>query len=187
MSPPASTAAVNVYSGGYLTVTGSWMITSPGTYPIRNEGGLAALSVDNLQTSNAIDPISPPQIPLIYRHGCRTNQPAGYVAGAGGSIVQSTSKATGVTINKLCGQITTSAAALAAGASVTFTVTNSQVAATDIVELVLASGSAGTGSYNYQVDKVSAGSFAIWLKNVSGGALSEALVFSFAVKKAVAA
>ena len=78
------------------------------------------------------------------------------------------------------------AASLAAGASAFFTVSNSEVAATDTIDLVLASGNAGAGTYNYQVDKVGAGSFTVWVKNVSAGALSEALVFNFSVTKAVA-
>ena len=109
----------------------------------------------------------------------------GYSAGAGGSVTQATSKSTGVTLNKLCGQVTTSTGALAANTGVSFTVTNNQVAATDTIDLVLASGTATAGAYNYQVDKVSAGSFVIWIKNVSAGSLSEALVFNFSVKKAV--
>jgi hypothetical protein len=111
----------------------------------------------------------------------------GYATGAGGIITQATSKSTGVTLNKLCGQTTTSSAALAANAEVSFTLTNSQVAATDTIDLVLASGNATAGAYNYQVEKVSGGSFVIWIQNISAGSLSEALVFNFSVKKAVAA
>ena len=111
----------------------------------------------------------------------------GYATGAGGSVAQGTSKSTGVTINKLCGRITTHGAALAAGTGASFTVTNNQVAATDTIDLSLSGGNAAPGSYDYQVDKVSAGSFAIWFKNVTAASLSEALAFNFAVRKAVAA
>lgn len=110
----------------------------------------------------------------------------GYATGAGGAAAQATGKSNGVTLNKACGQITMNAASLAAGASAFFTVSNSEVAATDTIDLVLASGNAGAGTYNYQVDKVGAGSFTVWVKNVSAGALSEALVFNFSVTKAVA-
>jgi len=102
-------------------------------------------------------------------------------------VIQATSKTTGVTLNKLCGRITTHTAALAAGSGAAFTVTNSQVGATDTVDLSLSGGNAAPGSYDYQVDKVSAGSFSVWLKNVTSGSLSEALTFNFAVQKAVAA
>jgi hypothetical protein len=111
----------------------------------------------------------------------------GYATGAGGTVIQATSKSTGVTLNKACGQVTMAATALAASAAVSFIVTNSTVGATDTIELVLASGNATAGTYNYQIDKVSAGSFVIWVKNISAGSLSEALVFNFSVTKAVSA
>jgi hypothetical protein len=111
----------------------------------------------------------------------------GYATGAGGTVTQATSKSTGVTLSKVSGQITTNNAALAANTAVSFTVTNTAVAATDTIDLCLASGNATAGTYNYQVDKVSAGSFVIWFKNISGGSLSESLVFNFTVNKGVAA
>lgn len=113
--------------------------------------------------------------------------PIGYQAGAGGAVTQATSKSAGVTKNVLCGQITMNAAALAAGAMASFTVTNNQVAATDAIILNLQSGSAAAGAYRHWVDKVSAGSFVVAVENRSAGSLSEALVFNFAVVKAVAA
>jgi len=111
---------------------------------------------------------------------------SGYATGAGGAVTQATSKSTGVTLNKVCGQITTNNASLAAGAEVSFTVTNSAIAATDVVVVSIASG--GTASaYAAVVTAVAAGSFVITLTNLSGGALGEALVINFAVVKAVAA
>src|SRR6185369_12062510 len=55
----------------------------------------------------------------------------GYETGAGGTVSQSTSKSTGVTLNKITGQITLNGAALAAGGIVSFVLTNSTIAATD--------------------------------------------------------
>ena len=55
----------------------------------------------------------------------------GYVAGAGGTVTQITSRTTTVVLNKLCGNITMFSAAQAANAIVTFTLTNSFIAATD--------------------------------------------------------
>lgn len=112
--------------------------------------------------------------------------PIGYQAGVGGAITQITSKATGVTLNKVCGQITTHNAALAAAAEVSFTVTNSAVAATDVVVASIASG-ATAGAYVVQVDAVAAGSFRVSISNQSAGSLGEALVINFVVLKAVAA
>ena len=108
----------------------------------------------------------------------------GYVTGAGGTVTQLTSKSTGVTINKICGAITTNNAALAAGAEVKFTVTNSMVAATDVVALSIQSGGT-SGSYLLTVGAVAAGSFDIVISNASAGSLSQALIINFAIIKAV--
>ena len=102
--------------------------------------------------------------------------------GPGGSVTQATSKATGVEINRPCGQITMNAAALAAAAEVGFTVTNSEVDADDIVVVCIGSG-ATAASYTATVDAVAAGSFAVTLGNHSAGSLSEAVVLHFAVIK----
>jgi hypothetical protein len=108
----------------------------------------------------------------------------GYATGAGGTVTQATSKSTGVTLDKVTGQITTHNAALAAAAEVSFTVTNSAVAATDVVAVCLASG--GTASaYLIGVTAVAAGSFVVTIANVSAGSLGEALVINFVVIKGV--
>jgi len=57
----------------------------------------------------------------------------GYAVGAGGGVLQATSKATAVTLNKSCGQITMNGAALAASTTVSFTMTNSTVESGDII------------------------------------------------------
>lgn len=108
----------------------------------------------------------------------------GYATGAGSTVTQLTSKSTGVTINTPTGQITSHNASLAASASAIFTVTNSSVAATDVVCLVWASGGS-TNSYRCDVIAVAAGSFVVRIANTSAGPLAEALVFNFAVIKGV--
>ena len=107
----------------------------------------------------------------------------GYVSG--GAVTQATDKSTGVTLNKACGAITMNNAALAAGAEVSFTVTCSEVAATDIV-LVNHSSAGTAGSYLVQANTIAAGSFAITVSNVSAGSLSEAIVLTYVVIKAAA-
>jgi hypothetical protein len=108
----------------------------------------------------------------------------GYATGAGGTVTQATSKSTGVTLNKVCGQITMNAAALAAATSVGFTLTNSAIAATDVVIVNIASG-ASADSYQATVDAVAAGSCRISLRNISAASKSEAVVVNFALCKAV--
>jgi hypothetical protein len=110
---------------------------------------------------------------------------AGYITGEGGVVTQATSKSTGVTLNKKCGQITLNSATLAASTTVSFTLTNSTVAATDIV--MLNHVSVGTlGNYALSA-RAAAGSVTIAVRNITGGSLSDALVIGFAVVKATIA
>jgi hypothetical protein len=110
----------------------------------------------------------------------------GYATGAGGTVAQATSKATGVTLNKIAGQVTMNNAALAAAAKVSFVVTDSQCAATDIPVVAVVSG--GTANaYRANVTAVAAGSFTVTVENITAGSLSEAPVIGFAIFKAVIA
>ena len=99
----------------------------------------------------------------------------------GGAITQATNKATAVTLNKPTGQITMNAAALAADTTVTFTLTNSSIAAGDILILNhLSAGTAGAYTLNSQS---AVGSASINVRNITAGSLSEAIVIGFAVIK----
>lgn len=106
----------------------------------------------------------------------------GYSTGAGGVVTQLTNKATGVTLNKVTGQITMNNAALNAGVSVSFVLTNSTIGANDGVSVSVASG-ATLASYFATVDAVAAGSATITVRNYTGGNLSEAIVLNFNVEK----
>jgi len=109
----------------------------------------------------------------------------GYATGAGGTVTQATSKATGVTLSKSTGQITLNNAALASDTTVSFTLTNTVIEAGDI--LIMNHISAGTaGSYLLNAQSA-AGSASINVRNITGGSLSEAIVIAFAVIKAVTA
>jgi hypothetical protein len=106
----------------------------------------------------------------------------GYGTGSGGAVTQATSRTTGVTLNKTNGAITlVSAAGLATFQS--FTVTNSTVAATDVVHVTQKSG---TDLYQIFVTATAAGSFQITFAT-TGGTTTEQPVFNFAVLKAVIA
>ena len=108
---------------------------------------------------------------------------AGYVVGEGGTVTQATSKSTGVTLSKKCGQITMNAAALAADTTVTFTLTNTEIVATDIIILNhVSGGTAGSYLLNAQAGS---GSASINVRNITSGSLSEAIVIGFAIIKAV--
>jgi hypothetical protein len=104
----------------------------------------------------------------------------GFLAGSGGAVTQATSKSTGVTLNKWTGAITMNNAALAAGTTVGFTLTNSMINAADVVIVNIKSG-ATANSYSVTVGAVAAGSCLIELRNDSAGSLGEAVVLSFVV------
>ena len=104
----------------------------------------------------------------------------GYASAAQGTVTQATNKSTGVTLNKSMGKITMNAASLAAGASVTFTLTNSAISAHDVV-IASISGGGTAGAYWPYVSSQAAGSAVIGLWNSTGGALTEAVVINFAV------
>ena len=106
----------------------------------------------------------------------------GYATGAGGAVTQATNRTTGVTLNTVTGAITLiSAAGSATPAS--FTVTNSAVAATDVV---IVNQKSGTDLYEIFVTAVGAGSFRI-TSFTTGGTTTEQPVFNFSVIKGVAA
>jgi hypothetical protein len=109
----------------------------------------------------------------------------GYATGAGGTITQNTSKSTAVTLNTMCGQITMNNATLGGQSEVSFTLSNTAIAATDTVLVDIASG-ATANSYVVGVAAVAAGSCVIQLGNVTLATnLSEAVVLNFAVIKGV--
>lgn len=107
----------------------------------------------------------------------------GYSTGAGGTVTQATNKSTGVTLSKSCGAITMNNASLAAATIVSFTLTNTLIAATDV--LVLNHISGGTvGSYTLNA-QCAAGSATINIRNNTAGSLGEAVVIQFALIKGV--
>jgi len=109
----------------------------------------------------------------------------GFATGAGGAVTQLTSKSTGVTLNTNSGTITMNNASLAGAASVSFTLTNSTIAATDVVALAVKSG-ATTGLYTAAITATAAGSCQITVTNI-GSTAGEAVAINFAVIAAVAA
>jgi hypothetical protein len=114
--------------------------------------------------------------------GTRFTAPFGYGAGAGGTVTQATNKSTAVTLNTRCGQVTMNNANLVTATAVSFTLTNSQIAATDV--LILNNVSGGTlGAYMFGA-RCAAGSATITVRNLTAGDLAEALVIGFAVIKA---
>lgn len=92
----------------------------------------------------------------------------GYVTGqgVGGTVSQLTDRSTGVTLNKLTGQIITQATSLAASTSVSFVVTNSLVALPDVVVLNVQTGDTPNTSI-FTVSAVANGSFTVRISNIN--------------------
>ena len=104
----------------------------------------------------------------------------GYTVAAQGTVTQATSKSTAVTLNKSAGQITMNNASLGATTNVTFTLNNSYISSNDIVILNV-SGGATAGAYNCWVSGLGAGTATITVRNITAGALAEAVVINFAL------
>ena len=107
----------------------------------------------------------------------------GYGAGAGSTVTQITSSSTAVTINAVCGQITTVALTTAGAAEEAFVVNNSTVDANDVV--VVSTTYAGAGKPIVFVTNQGAGVFTANITNVSASALDAVCVINFAVIKSV--
>ena len=108
----------------------------------------------------------------------------GYSSAAQGTVTQATSKSTGVTLNKSAGQITMNNAALAAGAAVSFVLTNSTISANDTIIVNVASNTTGSlaGAYTTYVSYLAAGSALITLRNLTAAtSYSEAVVINYAI------
>ena len=110
---------------------------------------------------------------------CYASQELGYASGAQTAVTQATSKSTGVTSNTSAGQITMNNASLASVTNVTFTLTNSLLSTRDVLILNTTNGT--SGAYNAFVSSMAAGSATITLRNISGGALAEAVVINYAI------
>lgn len=105
----------------------------------------------------------------------------GYRPGAGGTVTQLTNKATAVTLNTPVGEITTNNASLAANTVVSFTLNNTVIEAQDL--LVINHTSGGTiGAYSFNA-ACAASSAVIYIRNLTGGPLSETLTLRFALIK----
>jgi hypothetical protein len=160
--------SINFFTGGTLAANERVRITqglSVGT--TTDPGAGAVLATSSIKSSSA-------------------SAGVGYTTGAGGAVTQLTSKTTAVTLNAICGQITTVNTSLAAGAEAAFTLNNTAIEANDVVIVNIKSG-ATAGAYLVSVGAVAAGSCSITLSNASAGALAEAVVLQFAVIKSVIA
>jgi hypothetical protein len=104
----------------------------------------------------------------------------GYTANGQGSVTQSSSKTTPVTLNKSMGRITMNGASLAANTAVTFTLNNNLISAKDVIILNV-SGGGTAGAYTTYVSSMTTGSAEVTLRNLTAGPLLEAVIVNFAI------
>lgn len=109
--------------------------------------------------------------------------------GVGGTVTQLTSRSTGVTLDKLTGEITLVAGSITGHGADEFTLTNSTIEANDVIYVSIKSGvdAADRKYYQTQVVSVSAGSCIIAVGNLHNGTLpsagTDAPVLQFVVLK----
>ena len=163
-----------------ITTTGTITVDLPSTITLT--GNIAG---GNITTGGLITATGNVTAGNLVSYGSITSNNTGgvgYATGAGGAVTQGTSRTTGVTINKTSGAITLFSAA-GSSSYISFTVTNSTVAATDVI---IVNQKSGTDKYEAWISNVAAGSFQITFADTSG-TTTEQPVFNFAVIKAVAA
>lgn len=170
------------------TFTGITSITATSFFTDNATAGLTLtnndLLADGTDTNIDID-ITPKGTGAVKSTNILADSSIGFTTGNGGTVTQLTSRTTGVTLNAPTGAITLVSGSLAGHGSAEFTVTNSYVAATDVIIVNIKSGIT-TAQYTTQVTGVSAGSFKIALQNQSNSATpTEVPVLSFVVIKGV--
>lgn len=108
----------------------------------------------------------------------------GYSTAAEASVTQITTRATGVTVTGLCGQITTDTTSLAALAQATFTVTNTAVAIGDVILVAIRSGATNKKT-DARITAVAAGSFDVTIHNIDASTAEiGAIILNYIVLKA---
>ena len=109
-----------------------------------------------------------------------SDEQLGYTTAAQGAVTQATDKSTAVTLNRPAGRITMNAASLAANTAVSFTLNNSFISSNDLI-IVNVSAGGTAGAYTTYISSMTAGSAVVTLRNMTGGALAEAVVLNYAI------
>lgn len=139
--------------------------------PDGNKGDITVSSSGTVWNINA-DSITAAELAPGALLETSPNYGIGYGPGAGGTVTQATSRATAVTLNKPSGDITMF---LAAGNSAysQFTVNNSTVSITDTISLSVRSAA---NVYDFSVQNMANGSFAIYFAAVVGTSVDAPIV-----------
>ena len=162
------------------TMTGALVLSADPSIPL----GAATKQYTDTKVAKAGDTMTGPLVvnSTILANG--NSSKIGYDTGSGGSIMQGAgAKTNSVTLNRPTGTIVTDSASLGANTAVTFNLSNTVIEATDAIWISHITG--GTlGSYNFAVAPA-AGNANITIRNITAGALAEALTLRFVVIKSV--
>lgn len=170
------------------TFTGITAITSTSFFTDDAAAGLTLTGNDLLAdgTDTDIDiNITPKGTGAIKSTNVLADSSIGFTTGNGGTVTQLTSRTTGVTLNAPSGQITLVSGSISGLSSQEFTLTNSYIAATDVVLVSFASGLTAA-TYDVTVTATAAGSCKISVHNVNISATpTDTPVINFVVFKGV--
>lgn len=177
----AATARTNLGVGTLATQDANAVAITGGTI-----AGLASFATDTVASSTtdadlALDPDGTGEVIAKAKMG--------YGAGDGGTVTQLTSRSEPVTLNALSGQITLFSAQITGHEANEFVLTNSAIAATDVVVVNMSSsGQPDKRYYTLTVTDVSAGSCTISVGNNDNATIpsagAESPVLTFMVLKA---
>lgn len=172
-SPTITNAAV-ISTSGAVTLNGTNIIN----------GGTATFSTSTLTTSTistasiSTASVSTQTVAGTFRAIGATSG-FGYGAGSGGTVAQTTSKSNAVTLNAVSGQITLNSYSLSSLGTVSFTLTNSAIASTDVIF-----ANVNSASYSARFTNGGTGTATATITNQSGVTASDSPVVTFIVIKA---
>lgn len=174
-----------VFTGSFSGITA---ITSDSFFTGNTAAGLTltgnSLLADGTDANIGIS-ITPKGTGVVTTSSVRVNNSIGFASGSGGTVTQLTSRTTGVTLNAPTGQITLVAGSITGLSSQEFTLTNSFIAATDVVLVSFASGLT-SAQYDVTVTATANGSCKIAVHNVNNSATpTDTPVINFVVFKGV--
>jgi hypothetical protein len=179
------TSTLGNVTAGNLTVSGNANVGNLGTAGLIVATG--NVTGGNLVTAGVLSVTGNANVGNLFSSGAITSNSAtagvGYRAGAGGTITQNTSKSDPVTLDKITGEITMNNATLSGDTTVSFTMNNSTIAATDVIILNQVSD-ANIGLYSFN-GKCNSGNAVISVHNMTNTNRDDAIVIRFAVIKAV--